>query len=76
MSVALHGQTRYGTDARINYSYFGYYAGNAATTASAYNSFFGAYSGRTATDGNQGEIPLQFSTHYIIMLEVTRTLTR
>jgi len=55
ISFALHAQTRYGTNAGTlgaSYSYFGYYAGNAATTASSSNSFFGAYSGRSTTNGD------------------------
>ena len=53
--ISIQAQTHYGTGAGVfgtSHSYFGYYAGNAATTASAYNSFFGAYSGRSTTNGD------------------------
>ncbi|HTF18549.1 MAG TPA: tail fiber domain-containing protein [Chryseolinea sp.] len=54
ISLAGHAQTHYGVNAGTlgaNYSYFGYYAGNAATSGSTNNSFFGSYSGRSTTSG-------------------------
>ena len=57
--VSMQAQTHYGTSAGTlgtSHSYFGYYAGNAATSSSADNSFFGASSGRNTTTatGNTG----------------------
>jgi hypothetical protein len=67
--ISMQAQTHYGSSAGIlggNHSYFGYYAGNAATNSSYDNSFFGANSGRNTTTGHSntaiGTQTLYFNT--------------
>lgn len=52
--IVVSAQTHYGTGAGtlgFNHSYFGYYAGHDALSASSNNSFFGTSSGRHTTTG-------------------------
>jgi trimeric autotransporter adhesin len=53
--IVVSAQTHYGSSAGTlgaYHSYFGYFAGNAATSTSYENSFFGSFSGRFTTTGH------------------------
>lgn len=66
IALSLYGQTHYGSSAGtggVDHSYFGAYAGNAATSSSAWNSYFGTSSGRNTTTGD-GNTAIGFYSLY------------